>query len=319
MASVTGVIVSSIVPIFLIVGVGLVLNEALGVDVESLNTLTLYVLTPALVVHSITLTDLETGVLLTVSVGVIAFLACAIGVGWLVGRALGKDGAVLHSFLLIAVFGNTGALGIPLADFAFGDVGRQTAVLFAAVHGTMVFTVGLGLAAMSGTGADVGDLKRVFRYPLLYATLVAVLVRVLGLVPPADAAIMETLGLVGESAIPIMLVILGIQLSETEFTAALELTAVPSLFRFVASPLIGIGVAVALGLHHSTVAQVFVLLTAMPVAVAPVIFAVEFAPDTEVGGVSLPELVSANVLVTTLLSLPVLTVVVTLLKADVLI
>lgn len=319
MESALQVIASSILPIFLIMGAGFLLNRSQDIDPGPLNKLSLFVLTPALIIHSITLTELGTGVLFKLTVGVCVFLAGVFVVSWQYGKLTGKNGPVLNTFLLVSVFGNTGALGIPLADFAYGDIGRQTAVLFAAIHGTIVFTLGLLIAIRSEEESGHSSLTRVLRYPLIYAVLAAVVVRTLEVVPAPESALMETLGLVGEASIPVMLLILGIQLSETEYGDALSLTATPALFRFLVSPLVGIAVVTALGLQNNTVAQVFVLLTWMPVAVAPVIFVVEFASDQSVRGVTLPEFVSANVFVTTLLSVPVLTVVVTLLKSGYLI
>ncbi|QCC48051.1 AEC family transporter [Halobellus limi] len=315
MASALEIIVSSILPIFLILAAGFLLDRARGVDPGPLNTLSLFVLTPALVIHSIALTDLGSGALLRISVGVGVFVVGLLAVSWLYGRSTGKEDAVLNTFLLVSVFGNTGALGIPLADFAYGDIGRQTAVLFAAVHGALVFTLGLFIALNSGDEAGSVVAKRVLRYPLVYAVVLAVLARTAGAVPAAESPLMETLGLVGEASIPIMLLILGVQLSGTEYRGALSMTATPTLFRFVVSPLVGVAVATGLGFQNPAVAQVFVLLTAMPVAVAPVIFVVEFASDTTVGGVTLPEFVSTNVFVTTLVSIPILTVVITVLKS----
>lgn len=315
MSSVTGVIVSSIIPVFLIIFVGFVLNRAQDVDVGPLNTLSLFVLTPALIIHSITLTELGADVLLKVSLGVGIFLTIILASSWIFGRIRGKEGAIMGSFLLIAAFGNTGTLGIPLADFAFDQTGRQTAVLFAAVHGTAVYTIGLMIASSSGKKSGLQSLKRVFQYPLIYAVAIAAMARMGGFVPPADSPIMETLGLVGDSAIPVMLIILGIQLSETEMRSAMSMTVSPTVFRFLVSPIIGIGVVVVLGFQNTTVAQVFVLLTAMPVAVSPVIFVVEFARETSIKGVTLPEFVSTNIFVTTVVSIPVLAIVVILLKS----
>ncbi len=295
------------------------MNKFQDIDPGPLNTLSLYVLTPALAVHSIALTELSADALLKVSVGVCVFLAALVAVSWMYAKLTAKDGPVLSTFLLVTVFGNTGALGIPLADFAYGDIGRQTAVLFAAVHGTIVFTLGLFIALSSGDQSEYANLKRVFRYPLVYAVALAVLIRAVGIVPDPESAVMETLGLVGEASIPVMLIILGIQLSETQYGGALSMTVTPTAFRFLVSPLVGFVVTMALGFQNNAVAQVFVLLTWMPVAVAPVIFVVEFASDRTVGGVTLPEFISANVFVTTLASVPVLTVVVTLLKSGVLI
>jgi predicted permease len=319
MSSALGTIVSAIVPILLILTAGFLLNRIRGIDPGPLNTLSLFVLTPALVIHSIALTDLETGALVKITVGVGAFLAGVLAVSWLYGVLTGKEGAVLNGFLLVTAFGNAGALGIPLADFAYGDVGRQVAVLFAAVHGALVFTLGLFIAL--GSGDDGGDVvtKRVFRYPLVYAVALTVLARVGGVVPEAGSPLMETLGLVGEASIPVMLLVLGVQLSETEYYGALSMTVIPTLFRFVVSPLVGLAVALTLGFQEPVVGRVFVLLSAMPAAVAPVIFVGEVAGDTTVGGVTLPEFVSATVFVTTLASIPLLGVVITLLQTGVLI
>ena len=315
MASITNVFVSSILPVILIISLGFALNRVQEIRVDSLNTLTLYILTPSLIFHSIALTELETAALLKITVGVIAFLSVVLAVSLGFGWSTGKREAHLSAFLLIVVFGNTGGLGIPLADFAFGALGRQTAVLFAAIHGAVVFTLGLFIASRSGGGSTEGSVRRVLRYPLVYAVFVSVTAHAMNLVPPADSVLMQTIGLLGDSAIPVMLIILGVQLSKTAYKEAVSMTTTPVLFRFAVSPLIGLGVALALGFQNPTVARVFVLLTAMPVAVGPIIFVVEFASDARVNGVSLPELVSASVFITTLLSIPIVTAIVVVLKS----
>ncbi|MFB6251057.1 MAG: AEC family transporter [Halobellus sp.] len=319
MPSALGTVASAIFPILLILTAGFLLNRARGIDPGPLNTLSLFVLTPALVIHSIALTELTASALLKITVGVGVFLAGVLAVSWLYGAVTNKEGAVLNAFVLVTAFGNTGALGIPLADFAYGDVGRQTAVLFAAVHGALVFTLGLFIALRSGDNGIGGVTKRVLRYPLIYAVFLTVLARAAGVVPDAASPLMETLGLVGEASIPVMLLILGVQLSKTEYHGALSMTVMPTLFRFVVSPLVGIVVAVTLGFQDPIVGRVFVLLTAMPVAVAPIIFVGEIASDTTVRGISLPEFVSANVFVTTLASIPLLAVIITVLQAGVII
>lgn len=315
MQSVTGVIATAILPIFIIISTGFLLSKFQDIQVDSLNTLTLFVLNPALIIHSISVTGLKTSELLKISIGVCLFVMSALIGSWILGRILRKKGSVLYSFLLIATFGNTGALGIPLADFAFGDIGRQTAVLFAAVHGALVFTIGLGIAANLGEQSRLGSFKRVLRYPLVYAVFIGVIARWMDMVPPTDSATIETLGLVGDSAIPVMLIILGVQLSRTKYQSALSMTFSTTLFRFLFSPCIGLIIVLILGFENSTVARVFVLLTAMPVAVAPVIFSVEFASGTKIGPVTIPEFISANVLVSTIVSMPVLTVFVLLLES----
>ncbi|WP_231189106.1 AEC family transporter [Haladaptatus sp. DYF46] len=199
----SGIIITAILPTFLIIGIGAVLDRLEGLDPGPLNTLTLFVLTPALTIHSIALTTLGADALLKISVGVVAFLACTLAVSWAVGKALQMEETFLNTFQRIASFGNTGALGIPLATFAFGDIGRQTAVLFAAVHGVFVYTIGLAIAANSGGQPGLESLRQVFRYPVVYAVLIAVAVRTIDIVPPAGAATMQTIGMLGNASIPV--------------------------------------------------------------------------------------------------------------------
>ena len=319
MESILEVLLTSILPVIVLILVGVIFNYFKGIDTGPLNSLTLFVLTPALIFHSISLTELGVGILTRITFGVVVFVIVMIIVGWGLSYTTNKEGAAESAFLLIATFGNTGGLGIPMADFAFGEIGRQTAVLFAAIHGALVFTLGLYLASRSGGHSGLSSFTRVFKFPLVYAVVFAIAVRALDIVPPADSVAMETVGLVGESAIPMMLIILGVQLSQTSIRSALPMTLVPIAFRFGVSPLVGILLVFGLGFQNSIVAQVFILLTAMPVAIAPVIFTVEFASEAEIKDVSAPEFVSASVFITTIVSLPILTLVVVVLKSGIIV
>lgn len=319
MYAVVDVFVSAMLPAILIIGAGAVFNAVKGVDLEPLNALAMYVLIPALVFHSIADTELGAGVLLRVGVGVVVFTLAMIAICGAYGRLVGTEGAVLNALLLIAAFSNAGSLGIPVADFVFGSAGRQTAVLFAAVQGVLVFTVGIYLASRSGGASGRANLRRVFGLPIVHAVLLALVAHALGVVPPSDAVTMETVGLLGDAAIPVMLLVLGIQLSETDAGDALSMTIAPIAFRFVVAPLVGLAIVIGLGFQDPTVARVFVLLTAMPAAIAPVIFVVEFAGDAETAGATIPEFVSTSVLVTTLVSLPILTALIAALRAGLLV
>ena len=129
---------------------------------------------------------------------------------------------------------------------------------------------------------------------------------------------MEAVGLVGDSSIPVMLLILGIELSRTDYGGALASTAVPAAMRLALAPLLGLAIVTVLGFENQTVARVFVLETAMPAAITPLILVVEFAgSDTE--GITAPELISTSVLVTTIVSVPYLTLVIALLQSGLLI
>ena len=309
---------SAILPVVAIASVGFALGRLKDVDPGGLNTVTVYVLAPALVFHSLAVSELTGGAIARVTVGVIAFTTVMALIGEVVGRLSGETDPMVSALVLVAAFSNAGNLGIPVSDFAFGEVGRQTAVLFLSVQAVLMYTLGVYAAARAGGSAGLSGVERVFRIPLVYAVAAALIARAMDVVPPADTAGMEALGLVGDSAIPVMLLILGIQLARTNYGDALSRATTGTALRLGVSPFVGLGIALVLGFEDPTVARTFVIECAMPAAVTPVILTVEFAADRQVGAITVPEYVSTCVLVTTLISVPLLTGLIALLQSGLL-
>jgi predicted permease len=319
MVDLLGIFASAIGPIVAIAGVGYLLAVYRDVDPEPLNATVVYVLAPALVFHSLAVTALEPATLARIAVGVVAFTVTM----WVVtegfGRLTGEQEPMVSALVLVAVFTNAGNLGIPVSEFAFGSVGRQTAVLFLSVQSMLMYTLGVYIASRSGGDAGLEGVKQVFSIPLVYAIAAAILVRALGVVPPASSTAMQAVALVGNAAIPVMLLILGIELARSETGTTLSKTWSGTVLNLGIAPLVGVGVALVLGFGDPTVARVFVLETAMPAAITPLILVVEFADTERVEGLSIPEYISTCVLVTTLLSIPYLTLLIALLRSGILV
>jgi len=314
----TAAFTGAVGPILGVAVVGYLLGRRTGLDVGPLNTAGLYVLVPALAFHSILTTTLGGGEVLKLAIGVVAYAAVMIAIAWVVGRAVGTSGALLGALMLAAAFPNSGFVGIPLSEFAFGDVGRTTAVLYLTIQNLLVYTVGVYIAS-NGAGRGVCEaVVEIFRLPLIYAVLAAVALRALGAVPATDAAVMETIGAVGEAAIPVMLLILGIQLAKTDVTAVTR-SAAPSVLKLVAAPAVAVGIALALSFGDATVAKVFVLESATPTAVIPLALTIEYADDLAVDGITAPEYLSTAIFVTTVASVAMLTLLVAGLQAGVVI
>lgn len=315
--SLLSIFATAILPIVAIAGVGFLLGRVKTVDPDPLNTVVVYVLAPALVFHSLATTDLGGGTLVRVVAGVAVYTVAMILVSEAVGRLFGTEDPLLSALVLVSAFPNSGNYGVPVSEFAFGATGRSTAVLYLTAQGVLIYTVGVYIASRSGGSGGLAGLKRAVKIPLVYAVVAALAVRYLGLVPPDGSAALSTLKLVGDSSIPVMLLILGLQLSQTDYGAALRRAGTANVLKMVVAPVVGVGVALLMGFENQTVAKVFALECAMPAAVTPLILVAEFAGGEQVGGVDVAEYVSTVVLTTTLVSVPLLTVFIALLDAGV--
>ena len=303
---------TAILPVLSIAVVGYLLGTLRDVEVDPLATVTMYVLVPALVFHSLTTTDLGGGAIAGVGAGVVLYVLVMLLLSEGVGRAIGETEPNRSAFVLSSTFPNSGNFGIPLSAFAFGAVGRSTAVLFLTVQSVLIYTVGLYVAAR-GLGSVRDSLREVFRVPLVYAVAAAGLARWLGVVPPAESTAMQTLQLVGDASIPLLLVVLGIQLANVDAGAALRRVAPVNVLKLAVAPAVGVALVPIVGLADPTIARTFVLECATPAAITPLIFAIEFDVPAE-GDVSRPEYLSTAILTTTLASVPTLTVLLVLLE-----
>ena len=316
MVAPVSVFTSAILPIVAVGGVGYLLGSVRDVDTDALNTVTVYVLAPALVLYSLATTTLEQSTLARLTVAVVAFHLLAILVAEVAGRAVGASRTALAALVLVTAFPNTGNYGIPVSNFAFGATGRATAVVALSVQAVLIYTVGVYVAGRGSGGGVLAGVRRVFSVPLVYAVAVALLARWFGVVPPTDSTAMTTLQLVGDSAIPVMLLLVGIQLARTDVGSTLSAVGGAVGLKMVVAPILGVGVAVAVGFSDPVVARTFVLETAMPSAVTPVILVGEFA-EGEVAGVPVTEFVSTAILATTLASVVTLTAVIAILRTGV--
>jgi predicted permease len=314
--SFVSIFAGSILPVVSIAGVGILLGRVRPMDIRPLNTVTVYVLTPALIFHSIATTDLGGETLIKVVLGVAVFLLVMTVISEGIGRLAGETEPIKGALVLTSVFPNSGNYGIPLSEFAFGSVGRATAVLYLVGQSVIMYTLGVYLASRGNDGRSLEAIKEVFKLPLLYAVILAVIARWLGVVPPAGSTAMETVRLVGNAAIPLMLLLVGIQLADVDYGPALSRVGPTNVLKLLVAPAVGLAVAVMLGFDNPTVARVFVLECATPAAITSLILVIELSGKPSVGGITGPEYVGTAVLTTTLVSVPALTLLIAVLESD---
>lgn len=176
-----------------------------------------------------------------------------------------------QTFLAPLVFGNTGNLGLPLALFAFGETGLGYAVVIFAVMAILSFTIGIWIVA------GAGSFKRVLREPLVGATLLGALFLWQDWETPEFLT--NTIELIGQMAIPMMLITLGVAVARLE-TKAMGQAVVLSLAKVVICGAAGWGAAVWFALDP-VAAGVLIVQLATPVAVTSYLLAEKYGADAQ--------------------------------------
>jgi len=258
-----------VTPVFLLVLIGFAWVR-LGFEyrIEFVTKLAMTLSVPALIFTALMKTEIEPAALTTLSLAAVSAYGAITLVAWVGARLAGLD---MRTYLAPLIFGNTGNLGLPLALFAFGEAGLSYAVVVFAVTAVWSFTFGVWIVA--GGGSPVKALKE----PLVWATLLGALFLWQGWQTPRFLT--NTLDLVGQLAIPLMLITLGVAVARLR-PSGFGLAFVLALVKVAATVAIGWGIGLAFGLADVPFA-VLVLQVSTPVAVTSYMLAVKYGADAD--------------------------------------
>lgn len=287
---------SVLLPLIVIVVLAHLLGRVTQIDYRPLARASFYLFNPCLAFVAMATTVVTPQLLgrlvlfKTVVYLLVAFLAYV-----LAGR-LNLSMPARSALILAAASGNSGNLGLPVNEYAFGQAGLALAVICYVTDNITINSVGVYIAARGHTSVKQAVLQ-VFRNPAAYAVPLGLMVNWSGWTVPVP--LMRSLEMMSRAAVPSMLVVLGLEL------AVLPLArrdwagvGVASVLRLLVAPLLGLALAIPLGLT-GLARQVGVLQVAMPTAVTASIIAARF--ETE------PNLVAGSVMVSSLASLITIT------------
>ncbi len=172
------------------------------------------------------------------------------------------DPLTFGAVLLSSVTVNAGNYGIPLNQFAFGT----QAVSRAAVYylATLVVTYVGGAVVGAGGGGFQHAAHRILRLPVVYAGLVGVAFNTGGVALPEP--VMRAAHLLATAAAPVMLTLLGIELSRAYVRHGEPALVAACALKLLVAPLLAFGLAWTMGLEGVT-RNVAIVQSSMPTAV----------------------------------------------------
>lgn len=291
-----------VLPVALVAVAGGIVGNWRKITLAPVSALVFYLFSPALVFHSLATTTLSAGTSLRIVAVMVATYAAMYVVATVWSLVVRHEPSMRAGFALAATTPNVGNMGLPVAHLAFGQAGFEVAVMNFVAGAILANSGGIAIASLAG-GSKMEALRAPFRYPSVYAALAGLVVSAFHVKLPlfVDAPI----GTLAAAAVPVMLVVLGLQLRHAVGTDRLIDTAAVNAVRLGVAPVVAWFVASAVGLGGIE-RGTLVVLSAMPTAVIATIVATEFKTQ--------PAFVTRAVVTTTLTAMLSLTVLITLVR-----
>ncbi|MCD6518605.1 MAG: AEC family transporter [Anaerolineae bacterium] len=181
------------------------------------------------------------------------------------------------ALVLSTAFLNSGNFGLSIVLFSFGEQGLELATIFFVVSNFVCNTVAAFFAAR-GRRSTKQALLQVLKLPGPYAFLFALPVRALKI--PLPPLLTKPISLIGQASVPIMLMMLGLQLSQTQLSRRYREISIGVFLRLCVGALVAIGLASAMHLE-GLARQVAIVEASTPTAVSSGLMAIEFDADSE--------------------------------------
>ena len=277
-------LIDVVLPAFFAIFIGYLVGKFMKLNMAPVVDLTLYIGVPALVFTSL----LGKEIIITEAAKIWAaaltvMLGCGL-IAYLVFRVLRQRHSGLYVSVLVM---NTVNLPFPILYLAYGAAAMVPATLFYIPNVFMVFSVGIFI--MSGGRKE--SLREVLKQPVIWAAIIGLALNFLHVSVPK--LIVTSLDLVAQMAIPVVLIVLGHNLSKVRLSS-LPTTLLASFLRMGVGLGLGLLMAWALGLTGLD-RSVVIIVSAMPAAANASILATKYNNE--------PELVSSVVFLTTVASL----------------
>ncbi len=237
-------------------------------DLSVTNRVNLEIFTPALIFS--VMSDAEFDLLSytnLASAGIVVILVVGV-IAWLFARMMKIS---VRTFVPPLMFNNSGNMGLPLAVFAFGEEGLAAATVLFIVENFMHFTFGSWILAARL------HIQPLIRLPMFWGAFLGILVNLTGI--RLAEPLSDTIGMLGQISIPLLLFSLGARVAQTHVTHW-HLAVKANILNVVATLTVGLLLIPLFSLEGMQAAQ-FILFCALPPAVLNFMLAEQYGQEPD--------------------------------------
>ena len=269
-------------------------------DRQLLSNIVLMITLPSMIFINLSKASISSDMLLLPVLGLVLSLLL-LTVAYLYCKKRGYSKRTTWTIVIAASMMNTGFMGFPISLGAFGNVGFINAVFYDISTTTIFILYGVLLTRIFG-----GDRREVLKSALtfipLWAVLFALVFNVCNLELPY--VVDSVLNYFADATVPLIMFALGISLDFKAIGANLSDSLVVSSLKLIVSPFLMNVLLVLVGIHGMSY-NVAILEAAMSTAMNALVLSIRYDLDSS--------LMSSLIFTNVILSLPILTLSITLL------
>jgi len=282
-------------PVVALLALGWAVQWRLALDVTTLSKLLVNVVLPFALLHFLTGADLPLVQIWPTVWFTIAQFGVLMALGWGLAALCRFSREVRPVVGLAAAFPNTGNFGIPVAQLAFPPDFLLHQTVIVSLHSFLIVLAGV-LVLSDERGGIADSLKALARSPMILAVIVGLAIR--GFEFELPLLVSHPVKLLAGAFTPLALFTLGAQLGQTGLAVSQGPVWLSLFLKTLIAP--GATWAAAWGLGiDAAVTDLLVVAAAAPVGLLLAIFCTEYKRS--------PDVVSAAVLISTVLSPAVVT------------
>lgn len=280
------IVATSIAVMGMIITLGIFFAIKVPITVEVKKALILIILNiavPSIILNGVFNTDVTDHLLnqaLLIFLISIVFHLAALLLAWTIAKVFRLESLFAKKMAILAAFGNTGFIGIPLCAAIFGPIGGLLAAIFDAGLDFILFTVVVYIL-QSGKSLSIRQLLNSFINVPLIAVIVGLSSAIIGFTPPEF--LKQLVGHLAGLAAPLAMLYIGMLLhglfKKTGFTVYKQIW-LPLSIRLFMIPLLTMIVMSFLNIDD-IIKNIVIILAAMPTFTLSAILFARYTDDEE--------------------------------------
>jgi len=292
--------VNVILPVFILVGAGVLLHRKFRFDMNTLSKLNTFLLMPTVSFVNIYQNHVGGKTLLHIVGFLILQGFCLMFISALISKTAKFDSSLASTFKNSIVLNNSGNFGLPVSQLVFqhSPLGASIQIIVMIFQNLLTYTYGL-FNSVSVANSGFKAIKQFLKNPVIYAFLLGLLLHSFDVKIPNF--LWTPIENVSDAFLAIALITLGAQSAYIKISR-FSLPLILSLFgRLILSPCIALAIIFILKLEGTT-AQALFIASSFPTSRNSALFALEYGNH--------PEYAAQAVLMSTIFSMVTVTTVI---------